>query len=471
MKIKKNNIFSSIILLTGMILSLCIGVFNSNIDLHRSLISIGMMATVSLVFTIGAVLYSQPVFNAFFYFIVLSYFFSFGQSILMLFGYDISGTNAFSITNGSFSAKEYLEAAEFSIVAITIVALGYLLTPLSCNSKKTELGDLTYKNRALNVAWKLLFVSIFPTIYLLIKDILGVMSTGYGSTLANEAGFGKICSLVSGFFPSSLLIIYALEEKKRKSIFLIVVIYFALQLAGGSRIEVFRFLIMMLLISDLYRKELTKSRWMLVLGIGFGVAFIFSLVSNIRIYIFITDNIPEMIKNAAMDLTKKNFIFESIKEMGNTQITNALVYTMCPSRVKFHYGFSFIQMLWGIIPNFVGSAYSAATGIDIIFSPLYTRTDAGIGASFIAEGYWNFGYFSVVYYFLFGHLWAHLCNEFRTFCERRKDNAMKFWITLYVIYYMIFMVRSESLSFGRNLVYYAIVPVIICKTVIRKKKV
>lgn len=470
MTITKKNTVATITVLIGWILALCIGYVEFTTDLYKAIAQIGLMAAVSMGFTIAAIFYATKKKDAFFYFILLSYFFSFGQSILTLIGYTVPSNIAFSITNGYFSGEVYLSSARFSVSAISIVTFGYLVSHSNCHCNNiSENKELYFKDRALNVAWKLLLVSIVPTYYLLYQDIIGVVTNGYGSTLVNASGISKIFSIISGLFPSSILLIYALEEKYRKGLFVIIASYFFLQLAGGSRIEVFRFLIMMLLISDLYRKELTRKRWIIVVVIGLGAAFVFSLVSNIRTYIFITDDIVQMISNAAKDLVKKNFIFEAIKEMGNTQITNALVYTYCPSKVGYHYGFSLIQMLWGIIPNFIGNAYTAANGIDVVFSPLYTRTNAGIGASFIAEGYWNFGYFAVVYYFMFGKIWAYLCNEFDSFCAGRKDNAMKLWITLFVIYYMVFMVRSESLTFGRNLVYYAIIPAIICRMVIRKR--
>ena len=472
MTITKRNIAATITVLIGWILALCIGYAEFTTDLYKTMAQIGLMAAVSMGFTIVAIFYATKKKNAFFYFILLSYFFSFGQSILILIGYTVPSNIAFSITNGYFSREVDLSTARFSVSAIAIVTFGYLFTHSNnhyYNINKNN--ELYFKDRALNVAWKLLLISIVPTYYLLYQDIIGIVTNGYGSTLVNASGISKIFSIISGLFPSSILLIYALGEKHRKCLFAIIASYFILQLAGGSRVEIFRFLVMMLLISDLYRKELTRKRWIVVIVIGIGAAFVFSLVSNIRTYIFITDDIVQMISNAAKDLVKKNFIFEAIKEMGNTQITNALVYTYCPSKVEYHYGFSLIQMFWGIIPNFIGSAYTAANGIDVVFSPLYTRTNAGIGASFIAEGYWNFGYFSIVYYFIFGKIWAYLCNEFDSFCEGRKDNAMKFWITLFVIYYMFFMVRSESLTFGRNLVYYAIIPAIICRTVIRKRNV
>lgn len=234
-------------------------------------------------------------------------------------------------------------------------------------------------------------------------------------------------------------------------------------MAGGSRIEIFRLAVICLVISGMYRKELNRRKWIYIIVLGMVGIFALSLVSNIRNYIYLSDDIGELIKKAIQNLWENNFIVAAINEMGNTQLINTLVYTKCPSEVPYQYGLSFLKMIWGIIPNFIGSAYTGYIGVDITFSPLYTVTSAGMGASYISEGYWNFGYFSIAYFILFGIFWGWIVKKFNEACKGKLLNPENIFVIIYVMYYIVFLVRSESLGFGRSFVYYALIPYLLCK--------
>lgn len=110
--------------------------------------------------------------------------------------------------------------------------------------------------------------------------------------------------------------------------------------------------------------------------------------------------------------------------------------------------------------NFLNLEYIS---IDEVFSPYYTVTNAGCGASFIAEGYWNFGYFSVLFFIALGYVWGTLSNRFKQLCNSKYVKPENFFVIVYLMYYMIFLVRSESIELGRSFVYYAVIPILISK--------
>ena len=192
--------------------------------------------------------------------------------------------------------------------------------------------------------------------------------------------------------------------------------------------------------------------------------FVFSIVSAARIWMSNGVNATGIVKMVIKDLIENNFLFACIREMGNTQIINTLVYKDCPSLVEHQLGYSYVKILWAILPNFIGAAYTGYIGVDITFSKLYPLTSAGLGASYISEGFWNFGYGSLIIFLIFGCLLGLLERKFIELCNSNgKKNATTVFVAVYLMFYILFRVRGEFLSFGREMVYYVLIPLFLCK--------
>ncbi len=459
-----------IVLMLEFMVALIFGAMNPRNSIYEEVRAIGGIAILCGVVSVCVVYFLTSERSGFFYFVIFCYFFSFGQCILAFLGYEIPRNIAFTVVGGFFSAKELHDAAGFALAAIALTCVGYCLVPKRNLGKIPQGRIVVGGDKITKVAWWLLFISIIPTMYLLYRDIIIMARYGYAMTLENATGIAKIFSIISGLFTSALLILYLFEKKHRKILWIIIIGYVVMQILGGSRLGVFRLAITLLVISDLYRKEIDKKRWMgIILGVV-GASFVLSLVSSVRSHIFVTNNVEELIVSASEELVENNFLVSSVLEMGNTQIVNTLVYNTCPEIIDYHYGMSLVKMIWGIIPNFIGNAYQAYVGVAITFKPLYTRTTAGMGASFISEGYWNYGYGSVIYFLLFGMFYAFLVEQFRKACNNERIQATHLFMTVYLLYYFVFLVRGESLSLGRNFVYYVLVPVLLCKITLRKEK-
>lgn len=425
---------------------------------------IGYVAIIYGVLSTVALYYVKKEWNVFLIFMIMCYLFSFGQCILAAFGYKL-GVFAFSMDRGFFSNQEILKASVFSFIAIAITGMGYCLHRKSIKYEKLSKKPVLTDNTLCKVAWGLLVISIVPTFYELCKDVTTVFSSGYGNTLGNATGIDKSFVLLSGFYTSAILILYCFEEKRRKTVYLALGIYALLQLLGGSRISVFRLAIVLLVISRLYRREISKRNAVFIFVFGLVGIFAFSFVSSARNYIYLASDVRLFLKKTATDLIENNFIISAIKEMGNTQVINTLVYSLCPKKVDYRYGMSFVRSIYSIFPNFLNLEYIS---IDEVFSQYYTVTNAGCGASFIAEGYWNFGYLSGFYFMILGYAWGTLSNSFSRFCNSKYVKPESFFIIIYLMYYMIFLVRSESIELGRSFVYYAIIPILICKLIKKK---
>lgn len=471
MKLKASNALAICILIAEM---LYVWIYFSVIQYNSTekiLAETGQAAVICLIVTTVSIYYVTQKVGFFFCFIVLSYLFAFGQSILISFGFKLPNS-PFSISYSGFTTYDIKNSAMLGMLAICTVAIGFCMVI----QKKVETIQpppvFRDEKNLCQIGWVLLIISIIPTFYLLFVDIAGTFSSGYGSTLNAYIGIEKICSLISGFFTSGLLIIFCFERKRpsRVCLYVCVSLYCLLQIAGGSRISVFRLGIVFFVITNLYFKTINKRKALLIFFACLAGTFIFSIVSSARNYIYNIADLSLFIKEITINVWENNFLVASLREMGNTQIINTLVYSKCPSEVGYQYGLSFIKMLWAILPNLIGSVYTGHVGVDITFSALYTKTSSGLGASYISEGYWNFGWLSLIYFILFGYILGKVEMSFNKACNSKNIKATTMFLLVYSMYYMIFMVRSELIGFGRAFVFYAIIPVLLSKVRIGDRK-
>ncbi len=467
-RLTKRSVISVILLIGEWIL---ISVCSSRMPgrtVQTAMKEIGIIAIACMVVSVYAIYRIRRKWvSVFLIFIVLAYLFSFGQCMMAVFNRELKNT-AFSLSSGYFSAPEIQRSAMFTLQALAITCSGYCFSDRPYREKprdsvENDNAREEKRKRIVRVGWLLLALSFAPTLYMLCYDIQKISTTSYGATLEKASGLRKICSLISGYFTSAILILYCFEDRKRGRLYAVITAYLALQIAGGSRIEIFRLAITFLLISELYRRELTGGKKLLLAVTALAGIFVFSTVSDLRNRIHLTNDVPELILHTMKNAWENNFLVSAMNEMGNTQLINTLVYSKCPEPVPYQYGLSYLKMLWAVIPNFIGSAYTGYIGVDITFSPLYPLTDAGMGASFIAEGYWNFGPFSGLLFFSFGMFIGWIEKQFWLAGLFKSDKPENTFLLIYAMYYLVFLVRSESLGFGRSFVYYGAIPYLMCK--------
>ena len=435
-------------------------------SIDEALKIVGGISIICMAVTLISIFYIHHKIGFSFLFCVFSYVFSFGQSMLMLTSFNLSTTSPFSMRNGYFTPSEIYNSSIFVLCSLCATFIGYCALFKNVPKQNKERAFFRNEKRVRNVGWFLVIVSILPTFYLLYLDIASTYTLGYGSTLQGYRGIAKICSLVSGLFISGIMMVFLFEKSRLRRLTILSVIgcYFLLQLIGGSRGVVFQIGVLLIIIWNLFFKSIDRKKAVLIVILLLSGMFAFSVVSAARIWMSNGVNATGIVKMVARDLIENNFLFACIWEMGNTQIINTLVYKDCPSLVEYQLGYSYVKTLWAILPNFIGAAYTGYIGVDITFSKLYPLTPAGLGASYISEGFWNFGYGSLIIFLIFGCLLGLLERKFIELCNSNgKKNAMTVFVTVYLMFYILFRVRGEFLSFGREMAYYVLIPLFLCK--------
>lgn len=477
MYVNKKNMRRAIILFSILFADFILLLLNCFEQLEQVLIFTGGYAIGTLVLTECLLYKTTSKINFFLLFVGISFTFEFGQSMsVFLGGYNNMNPIWFlNINSGFFNGKEIWEAFFFMHMLMMSFAASYIIfykDNLQINEERNSIITVVSQKKLkkeCQIGYFLLLVSIIPTFYMLKKDIMTIQIYGYGATLqAASGGIEKIFTLLSEFFPISViwLLIYEKRKQRKLMILLLTFAYMFLQLVGGSRIQVFRFAVILFLMYSLYYKKINKRNMIfLFLAGGIGV-FVLSLISSIRTMIYTSSNLSELIQKAAVDLWENNFIVETLRELGNTQIINTLVYKECPKVIDYAYGTSYLKMVFSIVPNLWGGVHPSSIDVDSIFSPLYSKT-TGLGSSFVAEAYWNFGFLSIIVCFILGKIFTYIDIGLNEVCKLDvKDNKLKAYIFFYLCFLLIFWVRSSCNGFGRS-VLFAAVPIIMNKITIK----
>ena len=125
-----------------------------------------------------------------------------------------------------------------------------------------------------------------------------------------------------------------------------------------------------------------------------------------------------------------------------TSVSNML--DKCPSEVEFFYGKSWIGGILQCLPSPLRFGFFDKYTIitSSTFSHLYyNTTNYGYGSSFIAEGYYNFGYFIYPIIFLFGVILSKINEKLKQ--VRLKESPYSFLVLVYICGEIAYGIRND----------------------------
>lgn len=442
---------------------------NSKPSVIVCLKDIGVTAFFMLVLVLVAVLILDKRINYFGIFYILAYIFSFGQSLGFAFGLIKPSTNILCIANGYFTAEQIFKSAMFVLQASVIFALGYTVFYKSVQINKSVIkGNKNKENDGLRtLGWILLVVSFIPTFYLTIKDIIILKDNIYANSQYTVTGIEKIFTLLTGFFDAGIILLLITEKRKyyKITIYIVLGLYCVLQMLGGSRFDVFKYIVLLVLLYFNRSGKFGFKKFIMLVIVVFALAFVFSVISATRQEKFST--IEESLQFIILSFKEENIFSKVLYEAGITQIFNTLVISNCPVNIGYCNGSILYKILLGVVPN-LGFWSVHPTGIttEIVFSKLYV--DFGLGSSLWMEAYWNFGTIGAyIAVFILGFIFAKLIMMLNG-AINKGDNKIQF-IIYYLMFYFVISVRSDMTQIGRDFVYYVIIPLVLYWLVTRKK--
>lgn len=198
----------------------------------------------------------------------------------------------------------------------------------------------------------------------------------------------------------------------------------------------------------------------------------FILVNSMAIIMFIIFPLIKVTRNLTGDdkfsftvlreafLGIENPIIFIINEMGESMRTVALTLQLVPSVRDFDMGISYIYALLTIFPNLFWDIHPtiarglAANWLVWTVDPSFASSGGGLGYSFIAEAYLNFGWFgSPIILAIIGYLFA----KFTLNAIKSQDPAKMAMVASFISFFF-FYARGESGSNVRPLIWYSFFP-------------
>ena len=403
------------------------------------------------------------IFDPYALFLASSWSFNGAQVVL-----EVMQLNERGLLGGVFSAPTLLRTEYLVALAICAMHFGALWAasggtrPLVRGSALS--GDLSWHTRW--VGWFLLAVSIGPAVRVFEQAGQAVMAGGYISLYQRSlgTGFETTPRLLANFLAPSALFLLAGSKSRRTGIVVsaaIIVCYSASMFFLGARAAATTALTAYLwLFSQTVRKIRIKALLVPALALVFVV---FPLVRSVRetrgsgrISIESAQTAWSAIENPAV---------AALSEIGSSMSTVAYTLDLVPSIRPFDLGVSYLYALLAAIPNVAWDIHpTAAHGTLSVWlvrtvQPSTAAIGGGLGYSFIAEAYENFGWLGAPLALL-ALGWA--AGRVTSARDARRDPAF-LAMTATLLSSALIFARAEAADFVRNACWYSLAPFLLVR--------
>lgn len=456
----QNIMWISINILYAMVLYLITPLF-SDIQKERQIVIVCWFGIFTTLLTILMIKNVRKRFDFYTILISLTFFFMFGQHLIYMFG--IYPKDMIILTN-RVSAKALYNTGILICYSIIALNVGYLFNTGSVTTGIISNSNIENCERTRISMYKsgLFFfcLSLIPTAIELLTNIYLTFTVGYGERMMNAAykksGITNITGIVSGFMIPSLFALFISRKPKQKWPIIALIIYMILYMLSGSRIHILIILVGILYIQNRYFSKLNFKKIFLYIISIVLIMSLFSIISTARKNVGNGSDNFTTIKSSIENSVENNPVISALSEAGYTFEATATVIDNCPNNEPYNYGISYLSGIIYILPNgFTGNYFNTiAKSTDDTFKGYINSYGSGIGSSYIAEAYWNFGYFSLLLMIVFGFLLGKLCTKLNESIE--YNNYATMYIVIYCLVIISFYVRSDTRTFYRNLVWFGL---------------
>lgn len=456
LKIKKDNL----IYLLGCIIWFIVSFFVPKSSYNGVL----LFATVVIVFILVSWRRTEKIFNFYTIFICCCAVFYFGQ----YFVYFITGEEIvrwMSITS-SFSKLSMNHTAIFILQCMLILHMGVLLfshggsNKKRCKTQQRILSQDLYVHKVAATAFFVItyipamivgVVKVISTSVLNYSDLLGYRVQIFGG------GLDEIISLLASFSLVAFIytIIAFMDSPKIKIFIPFILIYIGVYYLSGSRLRVTLFIVIAFVIyNDLYKK-ITKRQILKLIPIFLIVLITVSGIGAVRGSFSAYGSVGGILEAVVDNFKNNNIIISLLNEFGMTSVVVTNVLEHCPTDVNHIWGESYLFAILYVLPGFVWNDEVMLNIVDTDRAfHTYINKYSGVGSSFIAEAYYNFGYGAYIVMFIYGALLATGMNKIS---NADRNNPIRTALLYYMLTLVLFAVRSDLYSLVRETVYAAII--------------
>jgi len=406
---------------------------------------------------------TKSLFSPYILFFISALLFNGGHIILEVFNLNEKG-----ILQGEFSSETLLPTIFLVVIGLTLFHLGALMSAFQISIAPTQVDP---QHKAANnprkdketsqVGWLFFSISFLPSLLVLQNSISIVLSGGYFALYQqNDAtSFDSAPAVLAGFLVPSAMFILAGSGKNVKEqylacilILLYAMIYFFL---GQRNVAVMPLLSFAWLWHQLIRPI---SKVFLGSVAAFMLFIVFPLVGANRDSAGGDRLSVDALLNTFTSIN--NPLVAVFSEMGGSMNTIAYTIELVPRFREFQWGAEYLYALLTIVPNLFWKLHpTVARGVPGLWltwavNPEFAARGGGLGYSFIAEAYLNFGWFGApIALGVLGFLFAKLV----LWTDRSREPARMAMLASFTSSFL-FYARCESALQVRPLMWYSFIP-------------
>jgi oligosaccharide repeat unit polymerase len=398
------------------------------------------------------------------FFFLSVFLFNGGQALLEVFGLNPAG-----LLDGEFDAALLERALLLVLCGLAAVHAGALIAMYQSRGKEegqTSPPESPSQELALRViGWLVLAVSVGPLMILFRDSLLTVLSGGYQALYQKDvgrAGVGSALEILSAFVvPGSFLLLAAGKGRKVEVVVAILVlsIHAAIVLFLGFRGGAIMPLVPAAWVWE--RRVARLPRTLLAVIAAVLLIVVFPLVRETRMAPGKERTSTSYLVNAYSEV--QNPLASMVSELGKSMITIAYTLELVPRERGYELGAGYAYGLLTVMPSLFWERHPvvvhglAGAWLIQTIDPYVAEHGGGIGFSFIAEAFLNFGVLGVPFVAL---LTGYLVVQFFLWGER--GGAARLAIVAAFVPTLLFYARGEFADLPRALVWYSLAPYAAC---------
>ena len=376
---------------------------------------------------------------------------------------EIAGLNGESVLAGGVPPDTARLALHLVAIGLAALHLGALAAAAPEKRHRAHRWNGNYdlaRQQAMRVVgWWCLAIAAIPMILVLRDALVVVGSQGYSGLYnrSRETQLPGFTQAMAGFLiPGAMFLAGGSGARKipARAAALLIMLYAGVMMAAGSRAPA---TMVLTAFAWLYHRTVRPISTAVRTMVAAALLVAFPLLAAVRNTPGIWRD-PGAIVLAAASQT--NPIVAALSEMGNSLLTVAHTLTLVPSARPYDLGSSYAYAMSALVPNIGWDLHPMvahglwADWLIRAVDPTRAAVGGGLGFSFIAEAYANFGWCGTAV-FLAALGW--LLNRLFDWGIAAGDPARYAMIATFLAFFLIFA-RGESAAVMRGLGWYAALP-------------
>lgn len=334
---------------------------------------------------------------------------------------------------------------------------------------KKEINRETEKKVLRITGYILITISFLPAIYNYIINLKAAIIYGYSGLSQNWTyGFSSIFDKIVPFFQISLFsLMVGYKDKKNvsKFILLFIIVFYGSQMFFGNRGIPLIAVVTGIWLYNIAVSKIKSKIVIICLILILPLSILINVIREVRVDSGLKDWISNIGEIAKDSVSENNPILESIYEMGTAIYPTAYTVKVIPSEVDYKYGKNYLLSILSVVYINISDSKSSLANEMNIAAEMSKLSGAPFGGSYVQEAYANFGWFSVIFFFIIGILLEKVSRK-----VENRENLISIVLIAYFLNPFLWVVRNVMITLPRELVWYILPTYLLYKLIMNGEK-